>query len=327
MTTQSSTLTDRRIFVTGAHGFLGKNVVAELLSRGAACTTPTRLNCDLLNPRDVDRDIQAARPDAVIHLAARVGGIGANRAHPGSFFYENMQMGMNVLESCRRCSVQKVVLVGTVCAYPKYAPVPFREADLWNGYPEETNAPYGIAKKALLVMLQGYREEYGLKGIYLLPVNLFGPGDSLNLETNHVIPALIRRFIVAQRAGFRVVKLWGSGTASREFLFVRDAAKGICDALERYNDPEPCNLGTGRELSIMALAGMIADLAGFTGAIEFDHTSPDGQPRRCLDTSRALAKFGWKATTSLEDGLAETVQWMRSVLPASDIIIDPSSSL
>lgn len=252
-----------------------------------------------------------ARPDVVIHLAARVGGIGANRQNPGLYFYANMAMGLNVIEAARRQGVRKVVQVGTICAYPKYTPIPFKEDELWNGYPEETNAPYGIAKKALLTMCQAYRQQYGLNAIYLLPVNLYGPGDNFDPQSSHVIPALIRKFVEAQSAGTDHIVAWGTGGASREFLYVEDAAQAIALATLRYNDPDPVNIGAGREMTIRDLTALIARLCDFTGRIVWDASQPDGQPRRCLDTSRAREKFGFVAETSLEEGLKKTIEWYR----------------
>ena len=247
-------------------------------------------------------------------MAARVGGIGANRKHPGSFFYANMAMGLHLIEACRTEGVEKVLVLGTVCAYPKFCPVPFREDDLWNGYPEETNAPYGIAKKALLVQLQSYRQEYGTRGIFLLPVNLYGPGDHLDLENNHVIPALIRKFLEAKAAKAPSVELWGTGSASREFLYVKDAAHAICEAMACYEGEDPVNLGTGEEITIKELALKIKGIVGFEGELAFNPAYPDGQPRRKLDTTRATERFGWKAQWNLDQGLQETVEWVKSVL-------------
>ncbi|HJU84227.1 MAG TPA: GDP-L-fucose synthase, partial [Holophagaceae bacterium] len=300
--------------VTGGNGFLGKHVVGELERRGATVLAPRSTELDLLDPHAAARFLAAERPDGVVHLAARVGGIGANRLHPGSFFYANMAMGLNLIEACRTEGVEKLLVLGTVCAYPKFCPTPFREDDLWNGYPEETNAPYGVAKKALLVQLQSYRQEYGTRGIFLIPVNLYGPGDHLDLETNHVIPALIRKFIEAKREGRDHVELWGTGSASREFLFVEDAARGICEGMARYEDADPVNLGTGEEITIKELALTIQDLVGFEGELRFNPAYPDGQPKRQLDTSRALERFGWKAEVRLREGLRRTVEWMKGAL-------------
>ncbi len=303
-------LTAKRILVTGGAGFLGSALVERLGSRGCpSIFVPRRREFDLTREDAVTRVYAWARPDIVVHLAAVVGGIGANREHPGRFFYDNLLMGAFLLEHARRAGVAKFVAVGTVCSYPKYAPVPFREDDLWNGYPEETNAPYGIAKKMLLVQSQAYREEYGLNAIFLLPVNLYGPGDSFDPARSHVIPALIKKFVDAREAGRDEVELWGTGKATREFLFVDDAAEGIVLATERYEKPEPVNLGAGFEMSIRELAERIALLIGFDGLIAWDPSKPDGQPRRCLDTTRAASEFGFRARTPFGEGLARTVRW------------------
>jgi GDP-L-fucose synthase len=249
------------------------------------------------------------RPEVIIHLAAVVGGIGANRENPGLFFYQNAIMGIMLMEEARLRGVTKFVTVGTICSYPKFTPVPFREEDLWNGYPEETNAPYGIAKKALLVQGHAYRQQYGLNAITLLPVNLYGPGDNFDPKSSHVIPALIKKIVDARESGQRVIEVWGTGAASREFLFVRDAAEGIAAAADRYDAAEPVNLGSGQEITIRALAELICDLCGFTGELQWDTTKPDGQPRRCLDTSRARERFGWTATTDFREGLKQTIAW------------------
>ena len=303
----------RRLMVTGGAGFLGRQICARLKARGAADVfVPRRAQYDLTQLEDVQRAYDDARPDVVLHLAAEVGGIGANREHPGRFFYANMAMGLHLIEEARKRKLAKFVQVGTICAYPKFSPVPFREEELWNGYPEETNAPYGIAKKALLVMLQAYRQEYGLNGVYLLPVNLYGPHDNFDLRTSHVIPALIRKCEEARNAGRSEVPCWGTGKASREFLYVEDCAEGVVLATERYDGPEPVNLGAGREITIRELAETIARLTGFSGRPLWDSSQPDGQPRRCLDTRRAEQLFGFKATTSLEEGLARTIEWYRN---------------
>lgn len=307
-------LEGRRLWVTGGNGFLGRHVVAELRRRGAEVLAPTSAECDLMDPQAALRFLREHRPSGVLHLAARVGGIGANRIHPGSFFYANMAMGLHLVEACRLEGVDKLMVLGTVCAYPKFCPVPFHEDDLWSGYPEETNAPYGIAKKALMVQIQAYRQEYGTRAIFLVPVNLYGPGDHLDPKTNHVIPALIRKFLEAKASGAPSVELWGTGAASREFLFVRDAAEAICEGMARYEDGDPVNLGTGGEITIRDLALKIRDLTGFTGGLTFDVSQPDGQPRRRLDTSRALERFGWSARVGLEEGLRETIAWMRGEL-------------
>jgi GDP-L-fucose synthase len=309
-----SPLAQSRVLVTGGGGFLGSHLV-ERLRTIPACTifAPRSSEFDLLVPDDVDRLLEASRPNVVIHAAAKVGGIGANRLHPGSFFRDNALMGIHLIEACRTHSaakdLRKFVQLGTICAYPKFTPLPFREDDLWNGYPEETNAPYGIAKKALLVMLQGYRQEYGFPGVYLLPVNLYGPRDNFDLLSSHVIPAMLRKFLEAKERGDTSVTLWGDGTPTREFLYVEDAAEAVVAAAGRYEDPDPVNIGSGEEISMKDLAETIRALTGFPGDIAWDTTQPNGQPRRKLDTSRALERFGWKATTLLADGLRKTVDW------------------
>lgn len=304
----------RRVWVTGGGGFLGRQVVAELQRRGATVLAPRSTELDLLDTGAARNFLRRERPDGVLHLAARVGGIGANRAHPGSFFYANMAMGLHLIEACRAEGVEKLLVLGTVCAYPKFCPVPFREDDLWNGYPEETNAPYGVAKKALLVQLQSYRQEYGLRGVFLIPVNLYGPGDHLDLATNHVIPALIRKFLEAKASSAPTVELWGTGSASREFLFVEDAARGICEGFERYEGVDPVNLGTGEEITIGDLARKISKLVGYEGELVYNPAFPDGQPRRKLDTERAAERFGWRAQVSLDEGLRRSVSWTREAL-------------
>lgn len=304
----------KSVMVTGGAGFLGSHVVAELRRRGATrIFVPRSAEYDLRREADIRRALQRAEPDIVIHLAAVVGGIGANRREPGRFFYDNAIMGIQLMEQARLAGVAKFVSVGTVCAYPKLTPVPFREEDLWNGYPEETNAPYGLAKKMLLVQGQAYRQQYGFNAIYLLPVNLYGPGDNFDPERSHVIPALIRKFLEAKERGAREVVAWGTGSASREFLYVEDAAEGIALAAERYDGAEPVNLGSGREITIRELAGIIAKLVGFSGEIRWDTSQPDGQPRRRLDTSRAKALFGFEARTPFEEGLRRTIAWYRGV--------------
>jgi GDP-L-fucose synthase len=303
-------LARERVCVTGGTGFLGRHVVAALEARGCRdVIVPRRTKFDLRHADATARLFTETRPTVVIHLAAVVGGIGANRAHPGSFFYDNAAMGLHVVEQSRRAGVRKLTCVGTVCAYPKHTPVPFSEEDLWNGYPEETNAAYGLAKKMLLVQLQAYREEYGFSGIYLLPVNLYGPQDSDDPAKSHVIPALIRKCRDARDAGASAILCWGDGSATREFLYVEDAAEGIVLATERYDAPEPVNLGSGVEISIRDLAHTIARETGFTGDVVWDATQPNGQPRRRLDTSRARERFGFVARTSFVEGLRRTIAW------------------
>lgn len=298
------------ILVTGGQGFLGAAVRRRLEEANVhGVIAPRSSEFDLRNPAEIERLLEKAAPKLLVHLAATVGGIGANMEHPGKFFYENAVMGIHLIEEARKAGVEKLVLVGTVCSYPKHTPVPFREDDFWNGYPEETNAPYGIAKKALLVQAQAYRQEYGLNSIYLVPVNLYGPGDNFDPQTSHVIPALIRKFVEATKQKRSVVEAWGTGTASREFLYVDDAAEAITLAMERYNEPEPVNLGSSFEITVRELAELIAQLTGFTGEIRWDRTKPDGQPRRKLDVSRAREAFGFEASTDFETGLKTTIDW------------------
>ncbi|HEX2092504.1 MAG TPA: GDP-L-fucose synthase [Longimicrobiaceae bacterium] len=309
-TTTSAFWKGRRVVVTGGGGFLGSHIVDRLRDLGVEhLVIPRRTQYDLTEQADVRRLLRNARPDLVLHLAAEVGGIGANRDNPGRFFYANVVMGALLIEEARLAGVEKFVQLGTICAYPKFTPVPFREEDLWSGYPEETNAPYGIAKKALLVQLQAYREQYGLRGIYLLPVNLYGPRDNFDPHSSHVIPALIRKMVEAKETGAEEVVLWGTGNASREFLYVDDCARGVLLAAEHYDEAEPVNLGTGREIRIRELAELIAEVVGFEGRLVYDVTKPDGQPRRCLDTSRAWERFGFRARMDFRQGLQETVQW------------------
>lgn len=305
-------LKGERIWVTGASGFLGRHVVAELKGRGADDVVVARSSeVDLTEGAAVRAYVQKTRPTLVMHLAAKVGGIGANRLHPGSFFRDNMAMGLHVLEEARRGGVKKAVVAGTICAYPKFAPIPFREDDLWNGYPEETNAPYGVAKKALLVMAQGYRAEFGSNFVVLFPVNLYGPWDNFDLTSSHVIPAMIRKFEEARLRGNEGVTLWGDGSPTREFLFVEDAARGLVDALQKYNDPDPVNLGAGFEISMKDLALKIQRLVGHEGAITWDTSQPNGQPRRMLDVSRAKERFGFMAKVGFDEGLSRTVAYYR----------------
>ena len=313
-------LSQERIVITGGAGFLGRHLQAELCRSGARpenLLIPTIEEYDLTREADVQRVYATMQPTVVIHLAAEVGGIGANRENPGRFFYSNMAMGLHLIEHARLVGLKKFVQIGTICAYPKFTPVPFKEEDLWNGYPEETNAPYGIAKKALLVMLQAYRQQYGLNGIYLLPVNLYGPGDNFNPNSSHVIPALIRKFVEAQDRGQGEVVVWGTGAASREFLYVEDAARGIALATQKYESSEPVNLGAGFEITIKDLAAKIQRLVGFDGRIVWDSSKPDGQPRRCLDTQRAANAFGFKAQMAFDEGLRRTIQWWRQSPAAS----------
>lgn len=304
-------LANKRVAVTGGAGFLGRHVVDALRAGGADTFVPRRKDYDLVESGSARRLLADARPDVVVHLAARVGGIGANREHPGSFFYDNLMMGVRLVEECRLQGIAKVVTVGTICSYPRLTPVPFREEDLWNGYPEETNAPYGLAKKMLLVQGQAYRQEFGMNVIHLLPVNLYGPGDNFDPASSHVIPALIKKVQDAQDTGEREIEVWGTGRASREFLYVEDAARGIVMAAESYDGAEPVNLGAGFEVAIRDLVTLIARLMGYDGVVRWDPGKPDGQPRRCLDTSRAEHLFGFRATTVFEEGLRRTIQWYR----------------
>ncbi len=301
---------DKRVCVTGGAGFLGSFVVEELQRRGAKDVfVPRKADYDLVEEETARRLLADVRPDVIVHLAAIVGGIGANRVNPGRFFYENLAMGVHLIEQARQAGVGKFVGIGTICAYPKFTPVPFREEDLWSGYPEETNAPYGLAKKMMLVQLQAYRQQYGFEGIFLLPVNLYGPRDNFDLETGHVIPAMIRKMVTAREAGEREVVLWGDGTPTREFLYVADCARGILDAAERYDGSEPVNLGSGMEISIKDLAELIARHTRFEGEIVWDTTKPNGQPRRMLDVSRAKEYFGFETEVDFDEGIERTVRW------------------
>lgn len=300
-----------RVLITGASGFLGTHVKAlyaeEALNNCLA--TPTHKCYDLTDEHHVQRVYENFKPDVVIHLAALCGGIGANRAHPGEFFYKNLMMGAYMMEHARRFGVKKFVALSTVCSYPKYAPVPFKEEDIWGGYPEDTNAPYGLAKKMLMVQAQAYRQEYGMNAVTLIPVNLYGPNDHFDLETSHVIPAIIRKCVEAKANNHPSITVWGTGTATREFLYVKDCAKAIKLATDQYDDSDPVNIGSGREVSIKTLVEIIKDHVGYKGDIIWDATKPDGQPRRCLDVTRAKMRFGFQATTTLDEGLAETVKW------------------
>ena len=305
-------LRSARVLVTGGAGFLGGQVMAELKAAGAADVSSLRSrDVDLTDGPATRRLFEKTRPDLVFHLAAKVGGIGANQRHPGTFFRDNLAMGFNVLEEARRAGTAKVVVAGTICAYPKFAPVPFREDDLWNGYPEETNAPYGVAKKALLVMAQSYRQEFGSNFVMLFPVNLYGPRDNFDLETSHVIPAMIRKFVTAQATGANEVVLWGDGSPTREFLYVDDAARALVLAALRYDGADPVNVGAGFEISMRALAASIADKVGYRGSIVWDTARPNGQPRRMLDVTRAKERFGFEARVGFDEGLERTISWYR----------------
>lgn len=319
---------DKRVVVTGGAGFLGTYVVEALRRRGCNdIFVPRSKEYNLLENAEILRLYEDTRPHLVIHLAAVVGGIGANRDHPGQFFYDNAFMGIQLIEHARRHPVEKFVAVGTVCSYPKFTPVPFNEEDFWEGYPEETNAPYGLAKKMLLVQLQAYREEYGFQGIYLIPVNLYGPRDNFDLETSHVIPALIRKCVEAEIAKADHIVVWGTGQPTREFLYVADAAESIVVASERYTGDAPINLGSGQEISIKDLVSLIKDLVGYQGEVVWDETKPDGQPRRSLDTSRAWQELGWKAATPLRQGLEQTIQWYLTSIGAKLAQVNRGSSL
>lgn len=304
---------DQQFVVTGGAGFLGKVITRKMQERGASNIFIPRIeDYDLVNPVAIDQLLQDAKPDVIIHLAAHVGGIGANSEHPAEFFYDNLMMGVQLMHKAWQTRVKKFVAIGTVCAYPKFTPVPFREDDIWNGYPEETNAPYGLAKKMLLVQSQAYREQYDFNSLFLLPVNLYGPGDNFDLRSSHVIPALIRKCIEAEDAGIKEIEVWGDGSPTREFLYVDDAAEGILLATEFYNESLPVNLGSGYEIAIKDLAEKIADLSGFSGKLVWNTEKPNGQPRRGLDTTRAYEKFGFKAKMTFDEGLANTIVWYRA---------------
>jgi len=312
MSISSDSWEKKRVCVTGGAGFLGSYVTAKLRERGAKEIFIPRIeDYDLVRPEDIKRMLDDSSPDVIIHLAAHVGGIGANREHPAEFFYDNLMMGVQLMHQAWLRGVEKFVALGTVCAYPKFTPVPFKEDDIWNGYPEETNAPYGLAKKMLLVQSQAYREQYGFNSIFLLPVNLYGPRDNFDPRSSHVIPALIRKCLEAQDNGVEEIVVWGDGSPTREFLYVEDAAEGILLATEKYDGSEPVNLGSGREISIKDLALLIARLTGFQGRIVFDTSKPNGQPRRALDTTRAEKYFGFRAGTDFEQGLQRTIDWYR----------------
>ncbi len=311
-------ITKKRICITGGAGFLGSHLIENLENRGCKnIFVPLIENYDLTSENDIIRMYNDAKPDIVIHLAAVVGGIGANLDHPGSFYYKNMVMGTLLIEQARLNNLEKFVALGTICAYPKFTPVPFKEEELWNGYPEETNAPYGIAKKCMLVQLQSYKQEYDFNGIFLLPVNLYGPHDNFDLRSSHVIPALIKKCIDAKNSGKNKIVCWGTGKATREFLYVKDAAEGIALATENYDNIEPVNLGAGFEISIKNLVELIADKTGFIGEINWDTSKPDGQPRRCLDTSRAQKLFDFTAKTKLDEGIEKTIEWYRKINSSS----------
>ena len=304
---------DKRVVVTGGAGFLGQVVVRELQARGCKnIFIPRSKDYDLREKDGIVRMLDEARPDIILHLAAVVGGIGANRLNPGKFFYDNLMMGVQLMEQARLAGVKKFVAVGTICAYPKFTPVPFKEDDLWIGYPEETNAPYGLAKKMLLVQAQAYRQQYGFNAVYLLPVNLYGPGDNFSPDSSHVIPALIKKCVDAERLGVSSIDVWGTGKATREFLYVDDAARGIILAAEQYDKPEPVNLGTDLEISIKDLTQLIVELTGFKGAVKWDASQPDGQPRRRLDVTRARKEFGFSAAVTFREGLQKTVDWYKA---------------
>ncbi len=308
---------NKTVIVTGGAGFLGKALVSQLEAKNPkAIIIPRSKQCDLREKSDIKKLLTKAKPDIVLHLAAVVGGIGANRDNPGKYFYDNLMMGVELIEQSRLMGVQKLVAIGTICAYPKFCPIPFHEKDIWSGYPEETNAPYGLAKKMLLVQSQAYRQQYGFNSIYLLPVNLYGPHDNFALSSSHVIPALIRKCVEAKQRGDKSISVWGTGRATREFLYVDDAARGILLAAEKYNKSEPVNLGSGMEISIKDLVLLIARLTEFKGKIEWDKSKPDGQPRRCLDVSLAKKEFGFQSKTTFESGLQQTIEWYLNNAPS-----------
>jgi GDP-L-fucose synthase len=319
-------LSTRRVMVTGGSGFVGQHVVGKLRERGVReIFVPRSTDYDLVDRQGCRRAVQDGRPDVIIHLAAVAGGIGINMEEPGRFFFDNLMMGVQLIEEARLAGIEKFVAVGTICEYPKFTPVPFDEASLWDGYPEETNAPYGLAKKMLLVQAQAYRQQYGFNVIHPLPVNLYGPGDDFDPRTSHVIPALIKKFADARDSDAPSVPVWGDGTASREFLYVDDVAEGLILMTERYNAPEPVNLGSGQEITIRDLAFLIAELSGYQGRIEFDPSKPNGQPRRCLDVSRAEREFGFRAKTDFRAGLRETIAWYEQQRRAAGVA-DPDTA-
>jgi len=307
---QTNNIIKKRILITGGNGFLGSHLIKKMrLSGYQDIFTPTEKEYNLVDSECVKKICKDLKPEIVIHLAAVVGGIGANQKNPGRFFYDNLMMGVQLMEEARLSGVEKFVAIGTICCYPKFTPIPFKEEDLWNGYPEETNAPYGLAKKMLLVQSQAYRKQYGFNSIFLMPVNLYGPGDNFNAETSHVIPALIKKCIEAVNKKEKEIVVWGTGKATREFLYVEDAASGILLATEKYNKPDPINLGSGFEISVKDLVSLIVKLTGFKGRVAWDTTKPDGQPRRMLDTRKAMEEFGFKAGTNFEEGLKNTIDW------------------
>jgi GDP-L-fucose synthase len=318
----NSKLCNARITITGGKGFLGKHLIKAFQDKGCRKITVADLpEYNLVNMSDVKRLYAETKPDIVVHLAARVGGIGFNQENPATLFYDNIMMGTQLIHEGYLHGIDKFVALGTICAYPKFTPVPFREDDIWNGYPEETNAPYGLAKKMMLVQSQAYRRQYGFNSIFLLPVNLYGPGDNFDPRSSHVIPALIKKCIDAQRQGADAIEIWGTGQATREFFYVEDAAEAIVEATDKYNQPEPVNIGAGFEISIRDLVELITELTGYRGKIIWDHTKPDGQPRRMLDTSRAFAEFGFRAVTNFRDGLKKTIAWYENSLLSREKVV------